>query len=132
VYNLTVEGTHTYLVGESGVLVHNAYDNTAKYGTYIGTNNGTGKIDYVGITKNFDARSASHKATRSIKEFSSKSGYRQARALEHSLIQELGSRGYKLANKQRGIGRKGMHKNTKAQWAWAGKEAKRFLDELNY
>ena len=29
VYNLTVEGTHTYLVGESGVLVHNA----AKYGS---------------------------------------------------------------------------------------------------
>lgn len=25
VYNFEVEGTHTYLVGETGVLVHNAY-----------------------------------------------------------------------------------------------------------
>ena len=129
VYNLEVDGEHVYFVGEDGILVHNAYDCTAKYSVYLGTNR-KGALDWVGISKNLATREAAHKLEkRTIESVVDNAGYRQARALEHTLLHELEKKGYKLANTQQGIGPKSMHKYTEAQWEWAKEQAKRIIEE---
>ncbi len=129
VYNLEVDGEHVYYVGQSGLLVHNAYSSTAKYSIYTGWKKSM--IDYIGITKNFILRQKAHQAAGlQIREAVVNAGYRQSRALEHVLIQRLRDLGYTLSNKQRGVSPKSMHKYTSEHWRWANEHADTILRNL--
>jgi hypothetical protein len=91
-----------------------------------------GDVDWVGITKNFKARGIAHGALgRTITSEVDGAGYRQARALEHLLIEELRKRGYNLKNVQRGISPRSMHKYKDEHWTWARKKLREILDDLD-
>jgi hypothetical protein len=132
VYNLEVEGEHVYCVSESAVLVHNAYNHAAKYVTYLGTNKVTGKLDWVGITRNFAARERKHSSVRTIESVVNNGGYRQSRLLEVELIRRLTDAGKVLANTQRQIRKSKLKQYTEAQWQWAKTMADKIMGDLGY
>ncbi len=119
VYNLEVHGQHIYQVTELGVLVHNSYNNRRLYSLYL--NYEKKALEYVGITTDFLKRSkaADHvQQGRRLVEVVVKLGYRQARALEHLIINHP-KYGLKLSNIQKGISPRSMGKYTNEQWAKA-------------
>lgn len=129
VYNLTVEGAHTFFVADdqgqvSPVWVHNAI----VYREVIG-----GVTRYVGITGNFARRSAEHLriVKRVITEIEGVGNVSRklARAIEHLLIEKFGRAGKDLggvlANRQRGIDPRKLGK-----YADELKEAAKIIDEL--
>lgn len=123
VYNFEVNSEHVYFVGQDGALVHNAYSSTARYLVYRGYD-AAGALKYVGITSNWTARAAAH-ARNGIEIVRvpglSGVGYRQARALEHLLIERYGllRNGGILNQIQSGIASGSMWKYTQQQWQWA-------------
>ena len=58
VFNFEVEGLHNYYAGDAGVVVHNAKYTPKGVTVYQAFKNG--KVVYVGITKNFKKRLATH------------------------------------------------------------------------
>ena len=96
VYNLRVEGWHTYFISTQNLLVHNA---TYKFNTwlkkgasntsvYLGTDLGSGEISYTGITKDFSRRAREWGGKYDINEIMETVGLtrQQARCIEEVLI----------------------------------------------
>ena len=117
VYNLEVYAEHVYHVTQDGVLVHN----TCKYSVYVSKDIDK-NLEYVGRTKNFEARARAHKKKRDIFETFPNLTYSQSRALEQILIDKAGMRknGGLLSNLINGI----SHKNLKT--------FQRDIDEMSY
>ncbi len=126
VYNLEVHGHHIYQVGELGVLVHNQYPTYKKYEVYI-AKWADDTLEYAGITTNYAVREAYHlnKHTREIIKVASGLGKRQARYLEHLLIQHQLKN---VSNIQKGIHKSKLKNYTKAQKQAAQREFDRLLN----
>ena len=132
VYNLRVADYHTYFVGDESwgftLWAHNACS------VYREIKNGV--VRYVGITGNFVRRAAEHRRIGRFVEVIRGLGditRKQARALEHLLIQHFGRIGKEvhgtLTNINRGIDPRKLGKYVK-ELEWASKELPKVLRQM--
>ncbi|WP_158544790.1 polymorphic toxin-type HINT domain-containing protein [Blastococcus sp. TF02-9] len=89
-YNLSVEGLHTYHVGDRRILVHNKCwinGGSRKADTHVYQGFRNGKDVYAGITRNLERRQAQHGDRFDIAAVTTEPvTRRQARAIEQALI----------------------------------------------